>query len=150
MNLSSRLPIDYIDLRVFAHATEDLEKVLTAIHNILPPELSGTINFEKSNLNGHHGNLITLIETRIEERDSAQAVFEKLARGLRSFDKGELNSEIQQHLEKGSLYLRLDKQSAYFGEFRLWQIDPIRLKIHFRKHTPQEIVEICRKLGLLP
>jgi len=135
---------------MFAHATEDLEKVLTAIRNILPPELSGTINFRKSNLNGHHGNLITLIETRIEERAVAQAVFEKVARGLRSLDKEELNSEIQQHLEKGNLYLRLDKQSAYFGEFRLRQIDPIHLKIHFRKHTPQEIVEICRRLGLLP
>ena len=37
--LSSKIPIAYIDLRVFAHATEDVDKVLTAVRNLIPAEL---------------------------------------------------------------------------------------------------------------
>jgi hypothetical protein len=148
--LSSKSPIAYIDIRTFAHATEDTEKVLTALHNTLPPETIQTVNFQKTNLTGHHGNPITLIETRIKDKNTAQAAFQKLATSLSIIDKEQLNSEIKQHLEKGNLYLRLDKQNAYLGQIKLCQTDPIRLRIHFKKHAPQEVIEICQKYGLLP
>ena len=41
--LSSRVPIAYIDIRVFAHATEDTDKVLNALHNTLPTELTDRV-----------------------------------------------------------------------------------------------------------
>jgi RNA binding exosome subunit len=148
--LSSKLPIAYTDVRLFAHATEDLDKVLTAARSILPPEQVDNVVFSKSCLTGHHGNPIVLIETRIKERRLAQAVLERLASGLSMMDKESLGTEIMQHLEKGNLYLRIDKQSAFQGVFRLGSSDPIHLRVHFKKHTSEEIVEICRKLGLLP
>lgn len=148
--MSSKTPIAYIDIRTFAHATEDTDKVQTALNNTLPTELIQTINFQKTNLTGHHGNLITLLETRIKDKNTTQAVFQKLAAGLSIIDKEQLNSEIKQHLEKGNLYLRLDKQNAYLGQIRLGQTDPIHLRIHFKKHAPQEVIEICQKYGLLP
>ena len=43
--MSSKPPIGYIDIRVFAHATEDPEKVQTAVSNLLPKELAETIRF---------------------------------------------------------------------------------------------------------
>jgi len=148
--LSSKIPIAYIDVRVFAHATEEIDKVLKAVRNILPAALIDTVVFKKTNLTGHHGNPIVLLETRIKEEGAAQAVFEKLSSGLRILDKELLNSEIKQHLEKGNLYIRLDKQSAYLNEIKLCQTDPIHFRIHFRKHNPEEVVEICRKFGLIP
>jgi RNA binding exosome subunit len=148
--LSSRIPIGYIDIRVFAHATEDADKVLNAIHNILPSELIDIVTFKKSNLTGHHGNPIILFETRIKEKDAAQAVFEKLCSGLSILDKELLSSEIVQHLDKGNLYIRLDKQSAYLNVIKLSSADTIHLRIHFKKHGREEIRDICRKSGLLP
>jgi RNA binding exosome subunit len=144
------VPIGYIDIRVFAHATEDLDKVLTAARNILPPEKMDNVVFRKTNLTGHHGNPIVLLETRIKERDVAQAVFEKLSSGLSTLDKEQLNSEITQHLEKGNLYIRIDKQSTYLNHIKLSSEDPIHFRIHFKKHSQKEVVEICKKLGLLP
>ena len=148
--LSSKIPVAYIDVRVFAHATEDLDKVLTAARSILPPEQVGTVVFSTSGLTGHHGNPIVLIETRIKDRRLSQAVLEKLASGLNMMDKESLGSEIMRHLEKGSLFLRLSKQLAFQGVFRFNSSDPIHLQVHFKTHTPEEAIETCRKLGLLP
>jgi RNA binding exosome subunit len=149
-SLSSKIPIAYIDVRVFAHATEDLDKVLTAVRGVLPSEQVDTVIFSKSGLTGYHGNPIILIESRIKDKRVAQAVLEKLASGLSMMDKELLGKEFTEHLEKGNLYFRIDKQSAFQGVFRLSTSDPVHFRVHFKKHTSEEIVEICRKLGLLP
>ncbi|MBS7647140.1 MAG: RNA-binding domain-containing protein [Candidatus Bathyarchaeia archaeon] len=148
--MSSKVPINYIEIRVFAHATEDEDKVLTAARNIFPPQVSENITFKKSNLSGHHGNPITLFEAKIREKETIQAFLQKLTSTLNSLDRKVLASEIEQHLDKGCLYLRLDKQSAYLNEVKLCMADPIHLRIHFRRANPKEIVEFCREIGLIP
>ncbi len=148
--MSSKIPIAYIEIRVFAHATEDLDKVLTAAKNTMPAESTSAVSFKKTDLTGHHGNPITLFETRIKNRKAAQAFLEKLASGLGIMDKELLGNEILEHVEKGNLYLRLDKQSAYLGELKLGSPDPIHLRIHFRKPRAEDVVDICREFGLLP
>jgi len=148
--LSSKIPIGYIDIRIFAHATEDVDRVLNAVRNILSPELIDIVAFKKTNLTGHHGNPIILLETRIKEKNAAKTVFEKLSSGLSTLDKELLNSEIKQRLDKGNLYVRLDKQSAYLNELKLSSADPIHFRIHFKKHSQEEVIDTCRKFGLLP
>jgi RNA binding exosome subunit len=148
--LSSKVPVAYIDIRTFAHATEDTEKVEKAVRNTLPTELVNAILLERSNLTGHHGNPIVLFETRIKEKNAAQKAFQKLSSELSIMDKDLLSSEIKRHLEKGNLYIRLDKQSAYMNELRICQIDPIHFKVHFKRHETEEMIEICRKYGLIP
>ena len=148
--MSSRVPIAYIDIRVFAHATEDTEKVLSAVHNLFPTELVDKVAFKKTSLTGHYRNPLVLFETRVKEKDAVKAVFEKLATGLGSLDKELLNKEIKQRLDKGNLYIRLDKQSAYLNELKLCSTDPIRFRIHFKKSNPEEIVKVCKKFGMLP
>lgn len=146
----AKFPIAYIDIRVFAHATENPDKVLTAVRNTLPAESTDTVIFRKSSLTGHHGNPITLFETRIKEKDVAQSVFGKVSSGLSILDKELLMNEVDQHLEKGNLFLRLNKQSAYLNKLKLDMIDPIHFRIHFKKHTREEVLDICRVFGLLP
>ena len=148
--MSPKAPIGYIDIRVFAHATEDLDKVLTAARNIIPSDLVDTVTFNKTGLTGHHGNPITLFEARVKERNLVNSIFGKLCSGLRILDKEVLTDEINQHLDKGNLYMRLDKQSAYLNELRLGSTDPIHVRIHFKKHDIEGVVDICRSFGLLP
>ena len=148
--MPSKIPIGYIDVRVFAHATEDVDKVLNAVHNTLPAEVIENVVIKRTNLTGHHGNPIFLLETRIKEKNAVQAVFEKLSSALSILDKEQLSGEIKEHLDKGNLYLRLDKQSAYLNEIKLSRADPIHLCIHFQKSNPEEIVNVCRKFGMLP
>lgn len=146
--MPSKLPIGYIDIRVFAHATEDVDKVLAAVHNVLPSEAGEVVVFERNALTGHHGNPITLIEARITDRRIAQAVFEKLCSGLGVLDKELLGREIEEHLERGNLYVRLDKQSAYLNVLKLSSVDPIHMRLHFRV-SDEEVIDFCKKSGLL-
>jgi hypothetical protein len=148
--LSSKTPVGYIDLRVFAHATEDPERVLTAVRNVLPSESVDSVVFKRSSLAGHHGNPIVLFEARVKDRRLVQAVFAKLCSGLGLMDKQVLAGEISGHLERGNLYLRLDKQSAFLGEVRLGSVDPVHVRVHFKKHGTDEVVSVCREFGLLP
>jgi RNA-binding protein len=148
--MSQKPPIGYVDLRVFAHATEDQEKVLTAMRNLLPTDLAETAKFEKNSLTGHHGNPITLFTSQLTEKKLLPGLLEKIGQNLNALDKEALNDEIKLHLEKHNLYLRFDKQFALLGKFKFAQNDPIHLKIHFKDKPPEEIVEILKKSGLLP
>jgi RNA binding exosome subunit len=146
----SKPPIGYVNIRVFAHATEDPDRVMSAVRNTLPEELGKSAVFTKTGLTGHHGNPIMLIEVELSDRQTLMGVLEKIGNSLASLDKETLSQEISLHLERGNLYLRFDKQQAFLGELRFTSNDPIHFKVHFRNKTFDEIVEICRSAGLLP
>ena len=146
----SKLPIGYIEIRVFAHATEDTEKVLAAVRHTLPEVLGESVVFKKTALTGHHGNLIALFEAKLEDRQLLPAALQRIGSGLTALDKETLDAELKLHLEKGNLYLRFDKQQAFLGELRFSSNDPIHFKIHFKNRTTEEIIDICRDLGFFP
>jgi len=143
------LPVAYINIRYFAHATEDLEKVIEAVQNILARGNLEDITFRRSNLEGHYGNPITLFEAKLKDKEKVRALVENLVSRLSSLDKEELGREIDRHVEKGSLYLRLDKQAALRGKIKLITSDPISIRIRFRKSKVEDIIEICREIGMI-
>jgi len=148
--MSSKLPIGYIDIRVFAHATEDQLKVETATKNLFPISLQETLIFQKTTLTGHHSNPILLFTAKLTDRKLLPLALEKLGASLSALDKEQLNQDIDLRLEKGNLYLRFDKQAAFLGSPKLSQNDPIHLKIHFKNKTKQEIIDLAKQTGLLP
>ncbi len=148
--MSSKPPIAYIDIRVFAHATEDPTKVQKAVQNLLPEELAQTIVFEKTECTGHHGNPIILFTAKLEDKKLLPKAMEKVGAELGILDKEELQQNMKLHVEKGNLYLRFDKQSAFLGALKFSQTDPIHLKIHFKNKTAQQIEEFSKQIGLLP
>ncbi|MFQ6086548.1 MAG: RNA-binding domain-containing protein [Candidatus Bathyarchaeia archaeon] len=146
----SRSPIAFIDVGLFAHATEDEDKVMRAVQNLFPTNYWDNMTFRRQNLWGHHRNPIVLFETRIKDKEIIQAFVENLSSNLSIVDKQNLLEEIGRYVEKGSLYLRLDKQAAFKGRFKLCTADPIRVRIRFRKSKLEDIVQVCRELGILP
>lgn len=145
-----RMPIAYIDVRFFAHATEDLNKVVEAVQCILPARYVDNIVFKRDDLRGHYGNPISLFETRIKKREIIKAFIENFSSRLNGLDRETLLREIDLHAANGSLYIRLDKQAAFQGELKLFAADPVRVRIRFRKKKTEDIVQICRELGMLP
>ncbi len=148
--MSSKPPIAYMDIRVSAHATEDPQKVQAAVRNLLPDELAETLVFETTYLTGHYGNPIILFTAKLTEKKLLPAALERLGAGLNSLDKEELCRDFKLHLEKGNLYLRFDKQSAYLGNIKFTQNDPVHFKIHFKNKSVEEITALCKNAGLLP
>jgi RNA binding exosome subunit len=148
--MSSKPPIAYIDIRVFAHATEDPSKVQKAVLNLFPSDLAETFIFQATKLTGHHGNSIILFTAKLTDKKLLPKALEKMGKDLGVLDKEELNRDIKLHLEKGNLYLRFDKQSAFMSALKFSQKDPIHIKIHFKNKTAQEIIEFSKQTGLLP
>jgi hypothetical protein len=147
--MSAKPPIAYIDIRVFAHATEDPAKVQIAVRNLFPTELAETLVFEKTSCTGYHGNPITLFTSKLTDKKLLPAAIEKIGVSLSTLDKEALGRNIKLHLEKSNLYLRFDKQSAFLGSTRFTQNDPIHLKIHFKNKTSQEILDFSKQTELL-
>lgn len=145
----SQLPVAYVDVRFCAHATEDLDKVMAAVQNILPSDHVEDVTFKRSSLEGHYGNPITFFETRIKDKETVRALVENLSAKFSSLDKEELGRTINRCVEKGSLYIRLDKQAALQGKIKLVTSDPIRIRIRFRKTKTEDVIEVCREIGML-
>jgi RNA-binding protein len=148
--MSTKPPIAYIDIRVFAHATEDPTKVQKAVQNLLPEELAQTLVFQKTSCTGHHGNPIILFTGKLDDKKFLPKAVEKIGAELGVLDKEELQRDLKLHIEKGNLYLRFDKQSAFLGALKFSQNDPIHLKIHFKNKTAQQVEEYSKQTGLLP
>lgn len=142
--------IAYVKIRVFIHATEDSNKVIQAVKNLFPKQLAEEIKFKKTNLTGHHGNPIILLETRLKEKELIKTLMNKLASGLNLLDKKFLAMNFEQHAKKGSFYLRLDKQSAFKGEVKLSSADPIHLRVGFKTGKVIEMMKTFKELGILP
>jgi RNA binding exosome subunit len=145
----SQLPVAYVDVRFCAHATEDVDKVVKAVQNTLPSDHIEDITFKRSNLEGHYGNPITFFETRIKDKETVRALVENLSVNLSSLDKEELGRMIHRCVDKGNLYIRLDKQAALQGKIKLVTSDPIRIRIRFRKSKIGDVIEICREIGMI-
>ena len=145
----SQLPVAYVDVRFCAHATEDVDKVVEAVHNILPSDKLEDISFKRSCVEGHYGNPITFFETRIKDKETVRALVENLSVNLSSLDKEELGRTINQCVEKGSIYIRLGKQAALQGKIQFVTSDPIRIRIRFKKSKLEDVTEICREIGML-
>jgi RNA binding exosome subunit len=148
--MSQKPSIGYVDLRIFAYATEDQEKVLTALRNLLPMDIAKTVQFEKNSLTGHHGNSITLFTTQLTDKKLLPALLEKIGQNINALDKDNLNNNLSLHIEKTNLYLRFDKQAAFTGKIKFAQDDPIHFKIHFKNKSYEEILETLKQSGLLP
>ncbi len=113
-------------------------------------ELAETLIFQTTSLTGHYGNPITLLTAKLTDKKLLPAALEKIGSGLNSLDKEELSRDLKLHIEKGNLYLRFDKQSAYLGNIKFTQNDPVHFKIHFKNKSAAEITDLCKSAGLLP
>jgi len=83
----SQLPVAYVDIRFCAHATEDVDKVVMAVQNVLPSDHVEDVTFNRSNLEGHYGNPITFFDARIKDKETVRALVEKISSNLSSLDR---------------------------------------------------------------
>ena len=132
-----------IEISVLIHATEDREKVIKAVRNLLPTNIDQP-QYTENNLDGYYGDPITSLYFLIKNRRPATEAFNNIITNLSSIDYIMLLDELPQRLdETKNLYLRFDKQKAYLGKLVLERHDPIRVKVSLlvpHKAEPEEIL----------
>ena len=117
--------IQSLDVSFLLHATEDGERVMTAVRGLI--ETEGP--FETDEMEGHFGNRIKKVGFRLHG-DQATNAFSVLTTRLPAGLKKELARDIDKLVdEHSSLFLRLDKQKLVKGQIAAGYEDAIRLKV---------------------
>jgi len=117
------VPFHYVDLRAFCYATEDQKRVEAALRRFLPEgyEIERTVN------EGHHGDRIVVLSTRV---DNAADVRHVLAQLTELPDADRLDAELDDRVDDNcAFYLSLDKQAAFRGEVRRGEGITLRAKV---------------------
>lgn len=118
-----RVPLHYVDLRTFSYATEDEQRVEQALETFLPDEQP----IEREVTEGHHGDRIVVLSTRVENADGIRHVLDRITEGDAIDDLlEELDDRVTENCE---LFARFDKQAAYRGDVELGEGITFRAKV---------------------
>lgn len=132
------LPFHYVDLRAFCYATEDESLVVDGLQTFLPED----VEIERASGEGHHGDEIVVLSTRVERADEMAYVFDRLRE---SVDIGVIREELEDRIdENNALFLQLDKQAAAQGEIRLGSGIILRAKVEAYPAKWETAVENAR------
>jgi hypothetical protein len=134
------LPVHYVDLRAFCYATEDETRVRAALDTVLPPEAE----IDAAVGEGHHGDRIVILTSRVETAGDVRTIFDRLRDAL---DVDRIRSELETRLDdNNALYLGLDKQAAARGEIELGDGLTFRAKLEAYPATRENALESAREI----
>lgn len=119
--------IKSVEIRVFVHATEDKEKIITALKNIIKDDF----NIIEEHYEGYYGNSIVVISCSIEG-ENAEKILDNILDNLSRPDKDDILKTFYDRIGKGSAFhIRLNKQKAYLGEYAISDSDDV-IKLVFK------------------
>ena len=138
-------------LRVIAHATEDIQKVEQATRFLVELISQTEADLTRQYAKGHHGNTIATISAKLAGKALLPNALQLLSQKLSESDKQFLDNDIESCVDKeGNLYLRFNKQEAFLGRVKLYQGDPIRMRLKFVfGYDSDRIIDLCRESGLM-
>ena len=139
MNQEARLlSVEYV---VLIHATEDFNKVIKAVENLMPSNLRERKKVEVEETCGHYENPIRIARVSFRNPEYAIQAFSWIWTRLSAEDKARLIRDLNLHLDdKPKLYMRLDKQEAFLGHLRLSTGDDV-VKVVFSFKGSKEAVK---------
>ena len=141
-----------IEIVTFSHATENTERVLKALRNILPETILEEVEFGEEELTGYYGNPIKILRARVTEKEAINQIVALFASNLSSSDKLSLGQEMRLKGERDrDLFIRLDKQAAYLGKMQLSSRDPIKIRFRFKLHPKgyKNFFEVYQEMGVI-
>jgi hypothetical protein len=137
----------HIIISAHIHASEDEDRVLKAVKNILPSNVDlDFFDVKKEKFVGHHGNPITRVELRLRKQKLADDILTHILKNIKGvLYSGWLAERFDEENKK--LYLRLDKQRGYLGEIRLSSGDDvIHIVISFPGHKKIVDLSVLEKI----
>lgn len=134
------------EINLVLHATEDEDKVLKAIEDVL---LVPSERFSSSPSQGHYKNKI-LLQKAILPSQEAGSLAKRVISMLNTTDREHLSRLVHEHSdEKGNLYIRLDKQRMCQGRVSLSETDAIRIRFKpVRRYKPSTVTQGYEELFL--
>ncbi len=135
------------EIRVYVHATEDEDKVVQSLEELIPEDIEGEVEVEVEEYEGHYGNPIKVLRIKLEGEDARRLldyILSRVGEHDRRFIKASLDERVDRY---GTLHLRFSKQDAYHGRVTLYESDDvIKVEIGFRGNRKKAMAEYERIL----
>ncbi|MEM1521679.1 MAG: RNA-binding domain-containing protein [Thermofilaceae archaeon] len=132
-----------LEATVFCHATENLEKVRTALLNLFPSDLRHEVEegIKVSMLQGFYGNVIHVLKLVVDKPELASTLLKAILEKLPHEDLRRVEATLEQRIDSsGNLHVRFDKQNAYLGRMRVYDGDDvIKVKVKLSRHALNEV-----------
>lgn len=101
----------WMKIRLFCYATEDEER----LHDLMTV-ISGTEDFDAEMSDGHHGNSMIILSAEIKGDAACKALFARFGKDVLYDVLDDLDGRID---DDCTFYMRLDKQAAVSGAYRV-------------------------------
>ena len=125
-----------VEISTIAHATDDLEKVQTALSTVLPETLREREIFTRRYLQGHHGNPIVTFDAKLTKPKEVEDFARHFLTRLSKSEKLVIQRDLHLHSDdEGNLFIRIDRQQAYRGIVEVGEEDPIRVRLKFTRFS---------------
>lgn len=136
------------EISFLIHATEDKDRVINQVSSVLIVDKD---EFESENLLGHWGNQIEMIKGSLKGK-FANDIASNILTSLDTYDRKKILYSLDDYVDdKGTLYLRLDKQKICEGKIELSDIDSVKIKfkpkLFFSRSKQDYILEYGMLLG---
>ena len=146
--------IHYIHLRTSAQATEDPEKVRSALKLFLPPPVllakKDSIIVHETITTGYHDNPIIVMEAELKQNKDCQYLVEHIREHLGPAGIFQLAAELENRMDDNcNLYIRFNKQEAYLGKLMTTTKSDsilVRMKIKAYPARPDKAIQAARSL----
>ena len=125
-----------IIIEIIVHATEDTRKIFESILKLFDIKEE---EFVKERLEGHFGNPILLMKTKLGKK-RAEEFIKKLVSKISKSEMDEFLQNIEMYFEGSSLFMRISKEDLVRRSISLQQNDALKIKISTPVYKKNELV----------
>jgi len=148
------IEVEAIEYTTFCHATEDCNKVVTALKNLIPPDLRSRVEVKSQTLHGYYKNPIVTYSVKISgDKAEVESALRYLASRLSEVDRAVLATtlELRYDTRMNKLFIRFGKQDAYLNRIVVSDGDDvIKVIIAFKRSRGlDKVAEYLRSMELI-
>jgi len=129
-----------IEFSLSVHATEDFDKNMVALANLIPEEIIQESEIVVEDLEGGYENPIQYIKTSFEKNKYINEILEYIISKLSIEQKQQLNEEFDErfNFNKKNLHIRIDKHEIFHNKLIISSAtNVIKMEIKLRTYTKE-------------
>ncbi len=131
-----------IIIEIIVHATEDTKKLFEPLLELFDIKEE---EFVKERLEGHFGNPILLMKTKLVKK-RAEEFIKKIVSKISRSQLDEFLRNIEMYFEGSSLFMRISKGDLVRNSISLQQNDAMKIKISIPVYKKNELVRTYLEL----
>ena len=129
-SMTETLKVSRVDVSVIVHATENPDRIISALHTLAPGTDLGKMT--RNSATGHYGNPIQILQFRLSHQSRPEQFLAHFWPKMSDLERKTILDQLGSNIDdSGGLHLRIDKQEAVNGRVRVNETEPVRIVVVF-------------------